>query len=218
MRCALTLIAITSVSSSYADPAPSSNDHALPDGPIAGLDGFALRRVVDAKHCGGFSIELTRKPKTKVLAEAAPLVALLEVSALTGLDFDPTNSATRQKSMKRFESWIANLAKLSTTAGAFYADAIEKNASSFATMARMVQVNRALVGKLVHFEIPRDVRTGEFAADKIAAFCDALNDKAEPVVKRADELAARCAELAKDHAGWWTAVCVTSSSGAAPSP
>jgi hypothetical protein len=72
----------------------------------------------------------------------------------------------------------------------------------------MAQLYRHAAGLFVHAEIPVDVRTGDAAADKIAAYCHMMSEIAVPLLARADEAATQCAEHARKlDPGWWMSVC-----------
>lgn len=61
---------------------------------------------------------------------------------------------------------------------------------------------------LARGEVPADVRTGEFAQDKIDAFCGQLNEMAAAIIARAEEATQVCAQrVAEAGEGWWTSVC-----------
>jgi hypothetical protein len=79
-----------------------------------------------------------------------------------------------------------------------------------AATARMSQLAYRISSLLARAEIPLDVRTGDFAADKKAAYCDQLAELAEPLLSSAEHAAQACRSLAdasKLAPGWWDAVC-----------
>ena len=75
--------------------------------------------------------------------------------------------------------------------------------------ARLAQIYWRLASVIARGEIPADVRTGDFAEDKINTFCDALAEQAEPIQALGEQAAGACADKQKGvAAGWWNDVCV----------
>jgi hypothetical protein len=137
-----------------------------------------------------------------------PLADFLSIEYPLGLDF---GDATRQASLDRFNGWLTDAKRRGETAVSAYtaqlAAATDLGAQA-AAAARLVQVSRVFAGLLMRAEIPVDVRSGEFADDKQAAFCDKLVEVARPLLARAGEQVTECARRAeKLPAGWWTPVC-----------
>jgi hypothetical protein len=127
------------------------------------------------------------------------------------LDFDPKNKATRDKSMARFDSWFVTKTKAAEATNAKYLEVLQLNdaANSIAARARLAQVPQNFADALFTAEIPKDLRSGPFAEDKIEAYCDVLTAKAEPLektaVKNFDVCLAKSTEL-----GWfsdWSRLC-----------
>ena len=120
------------------------------------------------------------------LAEAdKAFEAYLDIKFPQGLDFDPApeRKAIAAKSLKRFEEWFGQKKKAGGAARAKYEAVLvaKDNANSIAAYARMGQITQDFSDALFTAEIPKNVRTGEFADDKVAAFCDALTEKADPL-------------------------------------
>jgi tetratricopeptide (TPR) repeat protein len=139
--------------------------------------------------------------------------AYLEIKFPQGLDFDPApeKKAIRAKSNKRFEDWLAQKNKLAQAARTKY-DAVAEvrdNASSIVAKARIGQIAQNFSDALFTAEIPKDVRTGKFADDTVAAYCDRLTDAAEPLETLSLEAYGTC--LAKStELGWfseWSRLC-----------
>jgi hypothetical protein len=77
-----------------------------------------------------------------------------------------------------------------------------------AALARATQVKRRMAELLLRADVPVDVRTGEFAQDKSAAYCAKMSEIAEPLIASYEESMAACHAAAEAAgAGWWTSVC-----------
>jgi hypothetical protein len=86
---------------------------------------------------------------------------------------------------------------------------IKDPANSITAVARIGQIAQNFSDALFTAQIPDNVRTGEFADEKVEAFCDALTEKAEPL--EATSLAAYGICLSKStELGWfsdWSKLC-----------
>ena len=115
--------------------------------------------------------------------------AYLTLKFPANLNFDPApeKKAIKDKSLKRFNDWIADRTKVGGGATAKYEAilGIKDAATSIAAAARLAQISQNLSDALFSAEIPNDVRTGEFADDKVEAFCDQMTTVAEPLDLRA---------------------------------
>jgi tetratricopeptide (TPR) repeat protein len=127
------------------------------------------------------------------------------------LDFDPHNKAVHDKSMARFDAWFAAKDKAGEAVSKKYVSVLELNdsANSIAARARLAQIAQNFSDELFTAEIPKDLRSGPYAEDKIEAYCDVLTTKAEPLaiaaVKNFDVCLAKSTEL-----GWfseWSHLC-----------
>lgn len=181
------------------------------DGPIAGMPGFAIRRKADKKYCGGIAIGTTRGKK--VAKDDEPLAAVFEIEFPKNLDFDPApkNEKKLRESTQRFKAFLGEIKKLGDAAHDHYNAMLGRDAESATKVigaARMAQVDTRITSILARSEIPKDVRTGEFADEKIKAYCDAVQVAAEPLQGRAEASIGICAEQAKlVGQGWWNEVC-----------
>nr|HEX4312431.1 tetratricopeptide repeat protein [Kofleriaceae bacterium] len=128
-----------------------------------------------------------------------------------GLNFDPQNKAIKEKSLKRFDDWVKQKTKVGGDANAKY-DAvlqIKDAANSIAAAARMGQISQDFSDALFTAPIPQDVRTGEFADDKVEAFCDKMTEVADPLEKRSLEGYGVCLSKSTEL-GWfseWSKLC-----------
>ena len=139
--------------------------------------------------------------------------AYLDLKFPQGLNFDPApeRKAIAQKSLKRFNDWIEQRKKVGGTARGKY-DAIlqiKDAATSIATLARIAQISQNLSDALFTAEIPKDVRTGEFADEKVEAFCDRMTEVAEPLDQTALTAYGVCLNKSTEL-GWfsdWSKLC-----------
>ncbi|MGE3457717.1 MAG: hypothetical protein AB7O24_21575, partial [Kofleriaceae bacterium] len=127
-------------------------------------------------------------------------------------DPDPKKKAIRDKSMKRFEEWISKKAKVGGTATGKYEKVIfdiKDAATSIVAAARIGQISQNFSDALFTAQIPQDVRTGEFADEKVEAYCDALTTKAEPLEAKSLEAYGACLTQST-KLGWfseWSKLC-----------
>ncbi len=128
-----------------------------------------------------------------------------------GLNFDPNNKAIQEKSKKRFDEWIKEKNKVGGSATSKYEAILQvrDNATSIAAAARLAQISQNLSDALFTAAIPQDVRTGEFADEKVEAFCDQMTEVAEPLDARALQGYGVCLSKSTEL-GWfsdWSKLC-----------
>ena len=115
--------------------------------------------------------------------------AYLDLKFPAGLNFDPdpAKKAIKEKSLKRFDDWIKERSKVGGNATTKYEAIlqIKDSATSISAAARLAQISQNLSDALFSAAIPQDVRTGEFADEKVEAFCDKMTEVAEPLDLRA---------------------------------
>jgi hypothetical protein len=205
------------VISARAESAPAFDFDRLLAGPalVAGLDGFAVRRVADRSYCGGTRSDIVRLGKRAVPADDTTLAELLDVAPPTGLEFAPRpeHKDRQERSLARLNAFITAITIKAAAAMSHYRTARETakdDLAKIAAAARLVQITRIAAAKLAGLEIPRDVRTGENAADKVAAFCDALAEKAMALADSADAAAQDCSNMPAHVVAGWNTVCVVS--------
>jgi hypothetical protein len=175
------------------------------DGDIAGLAGFSIQRKVDPNHCGGIAI-VTKRAK-KIAKEDQPLADVFALEFPTGLSFDDKHKTA---SMKKFNAFLQQLTKVGAASREYYEKQLQTGdpVAKMTAAARMAQLFTRLASVLARVEIPFDVRTGDFAQDKIDAFCDRLVEVAEPIQGMAEQAMAACAsKKAQVNGGWWDPVC-----------
>ena len=113
------------------------------------------------------------------------LEAYLAVKFPVGLDFDADK---RDASMKRLERFVTEKQKLGAVAQQRFETVLAtKDATgAVAAVSRLGMLQAMFAEQLLAAEIPKPVRTGTYASDKIAAYCSALNAIAEPLLKAAE--------------------------------
>ncbi|MGE0871215.1 MAG: tetratricopeptide repeat protein [Kofleriaceae bacterium] len=135
----------------------------------------------------------------------------LEFPQNLNFDPDPKKKAITEKSLKRFNEWVTKKKKGRETLTAKYMAilGIKDAANSIAATARIGQISQNFSDALFTAEIPKDVRTGEFADEKVEAYCDRLTEVAEPL--ETDSLNAYGVCLTKStELGWfsdWSKLC-----------
>lgn len=111
--------------------------------------------------------------------------AYLSLTFPANLNFDPDPKfkAIKEKSLKRFNDWVEQKKKVGGNATKKYEGvlAIKDAANSITAAARLGQISQNFSDALFTAEIPKDVRTGEFADEKVEAFCDKMTEVAEPL-------------------------------------
>jgi tetratricopeptide (TPR) repeat protein len=139
--------------------------------------------------------------------------AYLTLSFPQNLNFDPDpkKKAIKEKSLKRFNDWVEQKKKVGGSATKKYEGVlgIKDAANSITAAARLGQISQNFSDALFTAQIPNDVRTGEFADEKVEAFCDAMTTVAEPL--EAASLNAYGVCLSKStELGWfsdWSKMC-----------
>jgi hypothetical protein len=183
-------------------------------GPIAGMPGFSIVHRVDPTFCGGVAVEVKTADAEHTSGLDVALANVLDLRFPRDLDFAQPK---KEASLDAFNKWVEHMHTLGAAGRAFYSDQlVAKNATPkerVIAAARIVQLQRHLASTLVRASIPLDVRTGEFVTEKTEAFCDKLEEVAEPIVLAAEGAAKVCLDHATSIAsGWWTTVCVLSPS------
>jgi tetratricopeptide (TPR) repeat protein len=124
----------------------------------------------------------------------------------TNLSFSPDRPQQAKASTAKFQDFLQQRQKLGSAANNEYTAVlgIKDALNSITATQRIGFISQSLGTELMSAEIPRDVRTGEFAADKIEAFCDKMIEVAEPLLQRAiqayDVCLTKASELGVDDA------------------
>jgi len=115
------------------------------------------------------------------------LETYLAVRFPTGLDFTPDRKQVRQASLERFNAYLTRKQQLGALATTKYSAVVATKLGPpmVAALGRLGMISQAMSEDLSGAEIPKALRTGEFASDKIAAFCAQMTAVAKPLMKRA---------------------------------
>lgn len=98
------------------------------------------------------------------------------------LDFDPRKPRVMRKSQRRFAAWLdKKLAQAKRTRELYEKVRIGEAHYAIASAAREGQLWQNLADALFSAEVPRHLRRGRYAEDKVDAYCDALATRAEPL-------------------------------------
>jgi hypothetical protein len=131
----------------------------------------------------------------------------------TGLDFDPRNPRKAEQSKKRFLEWFEGKNKTATRAVKAYEKVREIKGGGLAWRiagaARIGQVSQNFADGLYTAEVPRQVRSGQFAEDAWNAYCDALTEKAEPLEKLSVDAFKYCLDMSTELSWFssWSKLC-----------
>jgi TolA-binding protein len=137
--------------------------------------------------------------------------AFLAIALPANLDFHGADPAIQHRSLQRFDAWLTERKRAGEAAIQRYEEArrATDNATSIAAVARLAQIQHNQADTLFSTEIPLPVRTGQFAAEKIEAFCDRMAEHAEPL----EQVAIRAYQVCLDQSkrlGWyseWSRLC-----------
>ncbi|HVK83391.1 MAG TPA: hypothetical protein VM513_04740, partial [Kofleriaceae bacterium] len=137
--------------------------------------------------------------------------AYLALTFPSNLNFDPQNKSIAAKSLDRFNKWVAEKTKIGGSATKKYEGVlgVKDAANSITAAARMGQISQNFSDALFTAEIPKDVRSGEFADEKVEAFCDKMTEVAEPLEARSLEAYGVCLNKSTEL-GWfseWSKMC-----------
>lgn len=171
------------------------------------MPGWSLKRVPDKTVCGGIRIGVTRS-KLKLSGDRLSLSKVYALVFPADLNFDEKNPKANAASMKKFNAFIEDLQKVGRTANDEILAGVTATdpASKAAGAARVAQVALRMASLIGRAPIPKNVRSDEFAKEKTEAYCDKLEEVAEPLVVRAEEALEACADAAAP-AGWYTPLC-----------
>jgi hypothetical protein len=178
------------------------------DGQVPGLEALSTKRQPDRTRCGGLRVVTTRDPNKPIAKEDEDFAALFELSFPQGLDF--ADGPNRAGSLDRFNQWVAEVTRTADVARQHYA-ALTQHADETGrviAVARLVQIHLRIAQLFLRAEMPVDVRSGEFAANKQTAFCGKMAETAEAMLAGAEQAAAACAShVPSGSTAWWASVC-----------
>jgi outer membrane protein assembly factor BamD (BamD/ComL family) len=137
--------------------------------------------------------------------------AFLAIGLPANLDFHKSDRAIQARSLRRFDAWLVQRRRAAAAAIQRYEAArrATDNATSIAAVARLAQLQHNQADALFTTEIPLPVRTGRFAADKIEAFCDRMEELGDPLEGEAIRAYQACLDQSK-RLGWyseWSRLC-----------
>jgi len=150
--------------------------------------------------------------RSKFLQAEVNFETFLSFKFPANLDFNKGNAGKAKNSMKRFEEWIKNKSKSGEQARVKYEKLIfdiKDPANAIAAAARIGQIQQNFSDALFTAEIPKDVRTGQFADEAVEVYCDTLMEKAEPLEAKSLEAFGACLKVSTDL-GWfseWSKLC-----------
>jgi hypothetical protein len=207
-------LALVAASAGLAFAGPQAAPHpAPPAGALPGAASLVVADTADATHCGGRDVTVRALPRATAGVEPELIVAMT-LDAPRGLDFDPQHEDAQKASEKRFSDWFTDATKKMSVARRLYdnrlTDVRAHAADRVVAIARIAQLDRRFADLIARMEIPASVRTGAYAADATAAFCDAVTEKAQPLYDKADDDAKACRKAAADAKlgpGWWDVAC-----------
>jgi len=185
---------------------------------LPGTVGLSQKDVPVRNACGGAFRSIKQVKK----GDAATFVVAMTHARLTGLDMDPARPARAKVRLKPFGAWFKPLAQRFGAGRKVQERAIFDPAATAQTKAeaaaRMVLLLEQAALLIDTVEIPANVRKLPETAD---AFCDTLDEHAEPLRNNAAEARQACARIIADGAlpvGWWTPVCLPPLAPTTPIP
>jgi tetratricopeptide (TPR) repeat protein len=127
------------------------------------------------------------------------------------LDFDPRKPAISARSHQRFDAWLAGKMGLGARLRAAYQPltALGDAAIAIAAATRIAATSQNAAAQLYRAEIPANVRAGAFAEDASLAYCEALEQVAEPLETAALDYYRVCLDTST-RLGWfstWSRIC-----------
>lgn len=137
----------------------------------------------------------------------------LSIKFPRGLNFSQRNPAKAKDSLRRFTNWMKEKSDLAVRVNHGYEEVrkIRGGGAAWAVAgaARIGQVSQNFADGLFTAQIPRDVRTGPYAEESVAAYCDAVTMKAEPLERLSLDAFGFCLGLSTEL-NWfnrWSRLC-----------
>lgn len=185
--------------------------------PLPGAVGLVHKQDALRNPCTpGATFRTVKRVKA---GDDAAFVKAMTYKRVTGLDFDPEKPRRVEASNKKFVAWIEGMTKHFGAARQVQEKILHDPASTpaarVAAAARIAILADQSVMLLASLEVPPFLRKYKEAEE---AFCDRMDEVAEPLRTQAADARAYCASLIAKHTvapGWWTEICVLPP---APSP
>jgi len=137
----------------------------------------------------------------------------LSLGIPNGLSFDPRNPRVAARSKKRFERWLIDKQRLlATTAAAYHrVRAIRGGGAHYAiaSAARIGQMFQHLSSSLFRAPVPRQLRRGANASERIHAYCSELSRVSIPLQVKSVRAYSFCLNVSTKR-GWfsqWSRAC-----------
>lgn len=165
----------------------------------------AQRKAIARFEAGASSISWTPQARhayalAKLALADSALEQFLAIRFPDGLDFSPGAPARARASNQRFSAYV----KQKTEAGAklraeYEAVIASKDAiAAIAAAARIGTLQQHFAEQLLRAPVPVDVRSGEFAAEKSAAYCERINELVQPILAQTLESYRACSSRAAE--------------------
>jgi tetratricopeptide (TPR) repeat protein len=127
------------------------------------------------------------------------------------LDFDARTPAIAARSHQRFDAWLAGKTALGARLRAAYEPLLTLGDAAIAIAAatRIAASSQHAAAQLYRAEIPANLRAGAYAQDASLAYCDALEQVAEPLEQAALDHYRTCLDTST-RLGWfsaWSRIC-----------
>jgi tetratricopeptide (TPR) repeat protein len=129
----------------------------------------------------------------------------------SALDFDTRKPAIAARSHQRFDAWLAGKMGLGARLRATYQalTTLGDAAIAIAAATRIAATSQNAAAQLYRAEIPANVRSGAYAQDASLAYCEALEQVAEPLETAALDYYQACLNTST-KLGWfsaWSRIC-----------
>ncbi len=130
----------------------------------------------------------------------------LDLQFPKGLNYPENNTRKNKASVAAFKVWLTQKHDLHNSLEKQYRLQI-KNPSTpkqwqRAAQARIASLATLFAQELQTGEVPPSVRSGQYAKEASEAYCEALQENAEPLQKKANEEKRRCSAFSNSSAKW----------------
>lgn len=144
----------------------------------------AIKKTTDE---GRKAVAIYWMAATRFYMQGGKYESYLSLKFPAGMDFDRKKKKKFKESTKRFSKWFEQKSKLAAGLNKEF-DSIKNitgggAAWAVAAAARIGQVTQNFSDALFTAEIPKIVRTGPYAMDRVDAYCDRMTTTADPLEK-----------------------------------